>query len=279
MKIRTTRSKNEMRAQSGVNTSGKHLYAFLAVLGLLVPVLRAELGQSSPAPQPEAAQLMELANRARAQAGAQPLKWDRALAEAARKHTLRMAAEGPIAHRYPGELDVSERAGHAGAHFDLLEENVAIAATPEAIHDGWMHSNEHRDNLLNPQVNRVGIAVVASRGVLYATADYSRSVEALSQEQVEARIGGLIQTAGVKIRPDRALARAACAMTSGFPRSVDSAGPGLVIRWQDSNLSQLPKGLADSLASGTYHEAAVGSCEPRGVEGTFTMYRIGVLLY
>ena len=68
-------------------------------------------------------------------------------------------------------------------------------------------------------------------------------------------------------------------MTSGFPRSADNAGPGLVVRWQDSDLSRLPKGLVDNLASGTYHEAAVGSCEPKGVESTFTVYRVAALLY
>src|SRR5215471_9801826 len=64
-------------------------------------------------------QLMALANQARAKVGAPPLRWDAALAEAARKHTLRMVAEGPIAHIYPGELDLTERAGLAGAHFDV----------------------------------------------------------------------------------------------------------------------------------------------------------------
>jgi uncharacterized protein YkwD len=268
---------NEMWAQAGV-TSSKHLYTFLAALSLLVPVLRAAIGQNSQAPQPEATQLVALANRARAQAGAPPLHWDSALADAARKHTLRMAAEGPIAHRYPGELDVSERAGHAGAHFDLLEENVAVASTPEAIHDGWMHSKEHRDNLLNPEVDRVGIAVVQKRGVLYATADYSRGVRAFSNSQAEEQVADLIRRSGLKVAPS-SFARAACEMTSGFPNSAGGAEPGLVVRWQDSDLSHLPKGLVDNLASGSYHEAAVGSCEPKGVEGTFTVYRIAVLLY
>ena len=39
--------------------------------------------------------------------------------------------------------------------------------------------------MLNSQVDRVGIAVIASRGVLYSTADYAHSVQALSQTQIE----------------------------------------------------------------------------------------------
>lgn len=261
-----------------VNVFAKHLGLVLAAALLLATAQIPAHGQNSPTLQPEAEQLMALANRARAEVGAPPLKWDSALADAARKHTLRMAAEGPIAHQYPGELDVTERAGLAGAHFDLIEENVAIGPSPAAIHDEWMHSKGHHDNMLNPQVDRVGIAVVASRGVLYATADYSRGVQALFASEVEARVAGLIRPSGVKVTASP-LARMACKMSSGFPRSADNTQPGFVMRWQDSDLRTLPKPLVDRLASGQYHEAAVGSCDPTGQAGTFTAYRIAVLLY
>ena len=220
---------------------------------------------------------MDLANSARAAAGARPLKWDSALAEAARKHTLRMVAEGPIAHRYPGELDLSERAGLAGAHFDLVEENIAIGPSPERIHDEWMHSQGHRENMLNPDVDRVGIAVIASRGVLYATEDFARGVKSLSNAQVEELVAALIRPSGLKVISSP-FARSACEMNNGFPRSGGDQ-PGFVMRWQDSDLSRLPKNLVERLRSGQYHEAAVGSCEPTGVDGTFTAYRIAVLLY
>ena len=54
---------------------------------------------SSNAIQAEAWQIVQLANQARAEAGAGPLKWDAALATAARQHCLRMAAEGSISHQ------------------------------------------------------------------------------------------------------------------------------------------------------------------------------------
>lgn len=85
-------------------------------------------------------QLLSLANRAREQAGIGELQWDDGLAEAAREHCLLMASEGPIAHRYVGEADLSTRAGQAGAHFDMIEENVGSGTLPAVIHDGWMHS-------------------------------------------------------------------------------------------------------------------------------------------
>jgi hypothetical protein len=223
--------------------------------------------------------LMALANESRAQTGAGALVWDEGLTAAARDHCLRMAAEGPISHRYGGEDDLSTRAGNAGARFDFIEENVAIGPTPAEIHDEWMHSPGHRSNLLNPEVDRVGIAVVAARGVLYATADYSRGVRALTQTGVEARVASLIHASGLTILTDNAQAREACATDHGLPVVQGSLRPGFIMRWQDSGMDQLPAQLTEKMASHEYHRAAVGSCPAHGVEGSFTAYRVAVLLY
>src|ERR1039457_1698952 len=108
-----------------------------------------------------------------------------------------MAAEGPISHRYNGEPDLTSRAGQAGAHFSLIEENIAVGSYPATIHQRWMESPGHRSNLLNPQVDRVGIAVVAANGVIYAVADYARVVQVLNPTQVEAAIAALLRPRGL----------------------------------------------------------------------------------
>lgn len=229
---------------------------------------------------PDAAeQLLALANDARFQAGVGKLEWDESLAAAALLHCQRMAAEGPISHRYGGEEDLSDRAGRAGARFDLIEENVALGPTAPLIHEGWMNSPGHRANLLNENVNRVGIAVVAARGELYAVADYSRAVVVLTQDEVEQRIANLIQVSGVAVASGHQTARAACMVNSGVPAAQGGPQALFVERWQDSMLNKLPKTLRDRLASGQYRLAAVGSCPAQGVEGSFTMYRVAVLLF
>jgi len=240
---------------------------------------RSLQGERQEALQPEAAQLLALANRSRAAQGVAPLRWDAALARAARQHCLRMAAEGPISHRYVGEPDVEERAGQAGAHFSLIEENVAVGPDPVAIHDEWMHSPGHRANLLNPEVNRLGVAVVASRGSLYAVADYERDVPVLTQAQVDATITGLLQAKGVIILRDADTARAACTTSKGMPSSKSGPRARFIMRWQDADLTQLPWALEYKLGTGQYRSAAVGSCAPQGEQGSFTAYRIAVLLY
>jgi uncharacterized protein YkwD len=262
-----------------MNTSGKHSIFSLAALLLSSSVWMLAGAQDRKDLQSDAKQLMALANQARSAAGAPPLRWDNALAEAALKHTLRMVAEGPIAHQYPGELNVSERAGLTGAHFDLIEENVAVASSPMQIHESWMQSKGHRENMLNPEVDSVGIAVVASRGVLYATADYSRAVSALTQAQVESRVSELVKNAGVKVLAEHQLARSACMMDRGMPGSAETSQPTYVLRWEGSDLTHLPKNLVDQLASRQFHQAEVGSCDAHGDQGTFTSYRVAVLLY
>lgn len=250
--------------------------AALLACALLTPLAFAQDG-SRPDLRGDSEQLMALANQARAQAGAGPLQWDPALAAAALAHCRRMVQEGPIAHRYDNEPDVAGRAAAAGAHFSVIEENIAIGPSPEGIQSEWMHSPGHRTNLLSPHVDRVGIAVVQARGVLYAVADYALAVPQLAPAQVEAQVAALIRPSGVAILPNSTGARAACSTSQGVPRNVPQ--PSLIVRWQSGSLDRLPQQLVQSLESGNFHQAAVGSCAAHGVEGHFSEYRMAVLLY
>ena len=240
------------------------------------PTYRAAQVQSSYAIQPEAWQIVQLANQARAAAGAAPLRWDPALAASARQHCLRMAAEGAIAHRFAGEPPVEQRAAQAGAHFSVMEENVAVAATPASIHNAWMRSRDHRANLLSPDVDRIGVAVVTGRAGLYAVADYERAVPVFTQGQVEAAVAGLLRPSGVALLSDSADARSLCVDDRN---AVSGKGPGFLMLWQGADLSRLPWQLVEKLRSGQYRQAAVGSCPAQNLAGAFTAYRVAVLLY
>ncbi len=263
-----------------MNSFGRGWFLSLALAALLFLLPRTAVAEDANGVvvQTAAEQLLAMANQARAENGAGRLAWDPALAAAALYHCRRMVAEGPIAHRYGGEPDLAARAEQAGAHFSVIEENVAVGPTAAMIHQEWMNSPGHRTNLLSPEVDRVGLAVVATRGVLYAVADYERAVESLSASQVESRVASLIRVSGISILADTQPARAACATDEGAPRS-SGARPGFIMRWQDSELERLPQALTERLASGQYHRAAVGCCPAQGQNGSFTAYRVAVLLY
>ena len=233
---------------------------------------------SQPDLRGDAEQIFALGNQARAQAGVARLVWDPDLAEAALEHCRRMAAEGPLSHRYGGELSLTARAAKAGAYFSLIEENIAIGPTPGAIHQSWMQSPEHRKNLLNPQVNHVGIAIVSARGVLYAVADFSTAVVRLTPQQVEAQVSSLLRSNGVATLPGTAIARTACASDDSWLPPASNQ-PAWMIRWQNSDLSRLPQQLVKQLKSGKYRQAAVGGCPAHLDNSAFTSYRVAVLLY
>lgn len=226
-----------------------------------------------------AEQLFALANQSRAEAGAGPLRWDGALAEAAMRHCEWMVREGEIAHRYGGEPDLTERSAAAGAHFSLIEENIAEGPYAASIHDGWMRSPGHRRNLLSPDVDRVGIAVIWARGAMYAVEDFAQGVQVLSQTQVEARVAELVHRSGVSVRRDPEDARQACRMDHGLPAGRTGGQPMFVMRWQGADLEHLPQDLVNRLRSGRYQSAEVGSCPARESAGGFTAYRLAVLLY
>ena len=228
--------------------------------------------------------LIELTNMAREEAGLKPLTWDPGLAAAARAHAEWMVKEGgAIAHRYGGEDDLPQRAAKAGAHFSLIEENIAVADTGAHVHQGWMKSQAHHDNMLNPRIDHIGVALVPSHGVLYAVADYSVGVTAMSPEDVERAVGKVLTGKGVTLTGDPSPARAYCAQEDTSDKSSGSeVKPRFLMRWQSADITTLPPQLQQQLSSGVFKQGTVGACAPQGSGGNgpvFSGYRVAVLLY
>jgi hypothetical protein len=141
-----------------------------------------------------------------------------------------------------------------------------------------MHSPGHRANLLSPDVDRVGIAVVAARGVLYAVADYSRGVEQLSAAQVEARVAALIRVSGVAILRDPSVARAACATDEGMPRAEGGEMPRFVMRWQDGDLTPVAAGAGGQAGFRQLSAGGGGELPGAGDGGGVSAYRVAVIV-
>jgi hypothetical protein len=249
------------------------------VLCFLAAGWTAAAAQTTAVEQPAKAQtLFQLANAARTEIGLRPLEWNASLAVAALRHCERMAAARTqeIAHRYSGELDLTMRTAAAGAHFSLVEENIAVGSRPERIHQGWMESPGHRANLLDAAVDQVGIAVIDVDELSFAVQDFARGAVLLSQEQVEATIAALLRAQHVMVAGDTDAARTYCRSDAKY-RGNDT--PAFLVRWQNPDLSRLPQPLQEQLSTWRYRRAAVGSCPPRNVNGGFTTYRVAVLLY
>jgi hypothetical protein len=228
--------------------------------------------------------LVELTNEARAQAGLKPVVWDANLAAAAQAHAELMARQAEISHQYPGEADLSLRAASAGAKFSEIAENIAQGRTPGQIHGAWMQSQMHHDNLMNANIDHIGVGVVAARGTLFAVVDFSKAVESLSREQVEATVGKILAEKGLTLMPDASGARKYCELDDSVSGESLKLGARFLMRWQSADASKLPPQLEQRIAAGGFKQAAVGSCAPHGsgaVAGgpVFSGYRVAVLLF
>lgn len=220
--------------------------------------------------------LFTAANAERSQRGLRPLQWDSALYRAADVHAREMAAQGEISHQFPGEPELSERGREAGASFSVIAENVAVAANAVRIHNAWMNSEGHRENLLDTRVNAVGIAVVRRGGELYAVEDFDRSVTSLSLGEQEIAVRELLQSKySIVVLPPSEEARKTCTMETGYAGDRE---PMFVMRYTATDIARLPDALRTKLASGRYSEAAVGACTAYGTTN-FSAYKIAVMLY
>lgn len=220
--------------------------------------------------------LFQAANAERAQRGLPALRWDVALYRAAQRHALEMARRQSISHQYPGELELADRGKTAGAKFSVISENVAEGGTALRIHDAWMNSPGHRENLLDPRVDAVGISVLQRDGQLYAVQDFERTVATLSLADQEKLVARLMLAAGsIRILPDSEDARQTCELSKGYagPRQ-----PNFVTHFTAGDLSRIPDSLVAQIQSGRYLEASVGACASKN-SGAFTTYNIAVMLY
>lgn len=224
-------------------------------------------------PSTEEKFLYDAANRERAAAGLKPLLWDDALATAARRHAEVMASQNLLLHQCLGEPPLDQRMTHAGAKFSMIAENIAVGPDVASIHDDWMHSPGHRQNILNANVTAVGIATTRASGGLYAVQDFSRPVEDLSLEQQEEKLISLLKVAGLKKAEATEDARRTCGLDKGFTGDHVT----YVTRFEMIDLNKLPDELLRKIKSGDYHHAAVGACPDRKADN-FTRYRLAVLL-
>jgi hypothetical protein len=223
----------------------------------------------------EAKQLMQATNGDRAQHGLGLLRWDPALSRAAEAHAYQMVRHGELSHQYAGEADLMTRAGHYGAHFSTVAENIAIAPTPQSVESEWMHSPPHRRNILDARLTTVGIGLVRQGNNLWAVEDFSAAVDQLASSQIERRVEQMLTGRGIRQVGASSAARQTCAMDYGFagPR------PNFIMRWEGSDLNRLPDVLEEKINTGRYRTAAVGACSSGNRGGGFTTYRMAVMLF
>jgi len=251
------------------------------VKGTLAVLLILCCGALAQQDDADARRLFDRANQVRSDSGVGELQWDDRLAAAAAQHAREMARRGELSHQFSGEPDLRRRIFATGLRSVASAENVGLAQTPDEIHSGWMRSAGHRQNLLNPVYNAVGIAVVRRGRTLYAVQDFARRVVSYSDQEVET----IVATQFTRARSQAGLGdikfvqapdvhSAACGMARDGQMEASSLVSKLshargVFTFTTAEPQKLPDALARTAPDAT--SFAVGSCfgkSDRFPEGT-----------
>jgi len=124
-----------------------------------------------PALEKECLEQVNLVRRAH---GLSRLSFDEELLEVARAYSRRMAEEKFFAHEDPEGRTVRQRVDRAGIKWQMIGENLAysngyLSPVAASLH-GWMESEPHRRNMLDPGYTQTAIGVwISSNGTVYFT--------------------------------------------------------------------------------------------------------------
>lgn len=109
------------------------------------------------------AEVAALVNDARAAQGLNPLAVQDQLAAAAAVHSQDMACQDFVDHvgsdgeKWYARVATQGYANSASARENIYVGNPDFGGTPQGAFDWWMNSKVHRENILNPNVNDIGV--------------------------------------------------------------------------------------------------------------------------
>ncbi len=103
-------------------------------------------------------QVLDIVNSERGRAGLSPLRLHSQLTAAAQAHSNDMARHNFMSHTGSDGSSPFDRIKRHGYNFRQAAENVASGySSPQDVMRGWMNSNGHRANILNPNYRDIGI--------------------------------------------------------------------------------------------------------------------------
>lgn len=88
------------------------------------------------------------------------LIWNPNIVPVARNHAKDMWERSYFSHYSIEGKDVGDRLSEANVKYSFAGENLAMAPTLTLAHSGLMNSQGHRENILEPRFNKIGIGVI-----------------------------------------------------------------------------------------------------------------------
>ncbi len=260
------------------------------LLGIIVAVAGSLAGplllaQSAPPPGSTARYLFERLNSERARSGLPLLAWDERLYDAARRHSEEMAEHGELSHQLGSEPHLQQRL--AETRLDRSAENVGYAPDAASLHRGLMDSALHRQNILDPRFNAVGIGIARDTQSIWATQDFAHIIPTMDAQSAaeQAAVAFLRIRAEVREFPLRRLKtsqleQVACAMgEDGHPdaKAVLRATNGRRgLAYSTSDPRRLPETAEEVARTRDVDSYAIGACFARSQRYPNGMYWVAL---
>lgn len=125
--------------------------------------------------QAVADQVLALVNTERTGAALTPLTMNVLLTNAAVRHSTDMALHGFLNHEGSDGSVFSLRITEAGYVWTGCAENIAVNYTNASdVMAAWMASQGHRDNIMNPEIQEMGISCIQSSNGWYWTQTFGK---------------------------------------------------------------------------------------------------------
>jgi len=238
-------------------------------------------------------EIVRLVNQERIRRGLPALAVSDQLSEAARRQAELIAERRQLSHRFPGQPILSERIAATGLHFDSAGENASETSdTGDVLRDAadaqgtLMLSPPHRENILNPKYNAIGVAAASSGGHVWLVQDFARVYPSVAVTDVEARAVQALDrarrrsgAAPLLVVAEDGLRPFACRenvtptlLLARFPRA------SFALVYTIFNIDDFPADLLHPAGESALHSLAVAAC-PEKQKERHGSYRVVMLLF
>jgi uncharacterized protein YkwD len=233
-------------------------------------------------------QTLGLINGARAQQGLPALDWNDQVAEAAQRHAELLVRNRRLSHQFADEAPLQKRLTGAGLRLGKVGENVAVNYDAKGAHAAFLHSPDHRANILNGEFDQVGVAVVRDGDLLYFVEDFAhrRAIQSNSDAArvLANRFAEIRKQAHAKaLREvyDTRVQDWACAVAQDLRAATPGALPGarFVLAFSEAEGDRLPAEVSHLADVESVDRYAVGVCYSRTSRYPAGRYFVTMVLF